>query len=55
MRRDHRPYWLQRLTDRLRRFYVDGVLVPQFDAVGEGLQVIRPRDVEIIPKSRDFH
>jgi acetyltransferase-like isoleucine patch superfamily enzyme len=48
MRRDHRPYWLHRLSDRLARAYVEHVLVPQFDAVGEGLQIIRPRDVEVI-------
>lgn len=48
VRRDHRPYWLHKLTDHARRSYVDRVLKPQFDAVGEGLQVIRPREVEII-------
>jgi acetyltransferase-like isoleucine patch superfamily enzyme len=48
VRRDHRPYWLHQLTDKARRAYVQRVLTPQFDAVGVGLQVIRPRDVEII-------
>ncbi len=48
MRRDHRPYWLHRLTQTLSQAYVDRVVAPQFDAVGEGLQIIRPRDVEII-------
>jgi acetyltransferase-like isoleucine patch superfamily enzyme len=48
MRRDHRPYWLHRLTDRLSRAYVAHIVTPQFDAAGEGLQIIRPRDVEVI-------
>ena len=48
MRRDHRPYWLHRLTDTLRRSYVERVVAPQFEAVGEGLQIIRPREVEVI-------
>jgi acetyltransferase-like isoleucine patch superfamily enzyme len=48
VRRDHRPYWLHQLTDKARRAYVQRVLTPQFDAVGEGLQMIRPREVEII-------
>ena len=48
MRRDHRPYWLHRLASKLGRAYVDRVIVPQFDAVCEGLQVIQPRDVEVI-------
>ena len=48
MRRDHRPLWLHRLTDRWGRVYVERVLMPQFEAAGEGLQIIRPRDVEVI-------
>jgi acetyltransferase-like isoleucine patch superfamily enzyme len=48
VRRDHRPYWLHRLTDRARRGYVDRVLKPQFERVGEGLQIIRPHEVEVI-------
>jgi len=48
MRRDHRPYWLHKLTDRFSRAYVRRIIAPQFDAVGEGLQIIRPRDVEVI-------
>jgi acetyltransferase-like isoleucine patch superfamily enzyme len=48
VRRDHRPYWLHQLTDKARRAYVDRVLRPQFDRVGEGLQIIRPREVEVI-------
>ncbi len=48
MRRDHRPYWLHRLTATFARAYVDRIVAPQFDAVGEGLQIIRPREVEVI-------
>lgn len=48
MRRDHRPYWLQKLTAEIARGYTQRVLAPQFESVGEGLQVIRARDVEII-------
>jgi acetyltransferase-like isoleucine patch superfamily enzyme len=48
MRRDHRPYWLHRLTAQLSRAYVSRIVAPQFEAAGEGLQIIRPRDVEVI-------
>lgn len=47
MRRDRRPYLIRRLQDAWLRFYTERYIVPALDAVGPGLAVTSPRDIEI--------
>jgi acetyltransferase-like isoleucine patch superfamily enzyme len=47
MRRDHRPLWLKRTFGAYRRWWCEHFLVPQLDAVGEGLVVYNPQHVEV--------
>lgn len=47
MRRDRRPYFIRRLQDAWLRFYTERYIEPAFDAVGPGLSVTSPRDIEI--------
>ena len=47
MRRDRRTYFIRRILDGWNRFYVNRFIVPAFDAVGLGMDVSSPRNVEI--------
>lgn len=47
MRRDRRPYFIRRLIDLYIDFYIRHYIEPAFDAVGPGLAVSSPRNVEI--------
>lgn len=47
MRRDRRPYFIRRLQNGWLRFYTKKYIAPAFDAVGPGLSVTSPRDIEI--------
>lgn len=47
MRRDRRTYLIRRIVDGWNRFYVNRFIVPAFDAVGPGMDVSSPRNVEI--------
>lgn len=47
MRHDKRPYFIRRFLNGWNRFYVNRFIVPAFDAVGPGLDVSSPRDIEI--------
>lgn len=48
MRRDHRPYWLKKLDERLRDAYARHFVLPQFDTVGEGARLLNPRHIAVI-------
>ena len=47
MRRDRRPYFIRRLQGAWNRFQTEHFLIPAFDAVGPGLSVSSPRNVEV--------
>lgn len=47
LRRDNKPYSIRLLINFCRRVYTKWRLHPQFDAVGDGLEVIGPRGLEI--------
>ncbi|ABS64702.1 transferase hexapeptide repeat containing protein [Parvibaculum lavamentivorans DS-1] len=47
MRRDRRPYFIRRIIDGWTRFQVQHFIVPAFDAVGPGLDITSPRNLEI--------
>lgn len=48
MRRDHRPFWMKRLSQWRSRHYARRKLYPQLDAIGEGASFINPHLVGII-------
>ncbi len=47
MRRDHRPYWLHRITRAYESFYVRRFIAPQLDAMGQGCRFAGPRHVHL--------
>ncbi len=47
MRRDHRPYLLKKLDQRIQHFYAKRFLRPQFDRLGRGGIFIKPWYVEV--------
>ncbi|MBN2284749.1 MAG: acyltransferase [Deltaproteobacteria bacterium] len=47
MRRDHRPYYLKRMSLRFREWYVEHFLRPQFTALGNGYTFMKPWYMEI--------
>jgi acetyltransferase-like isoleucine patch superfamily enzyme len=47
MRRNNTPYLIKRFTQYLNRFYVQRFIAPQFDSLGEGLEVAHPRSLVI--------
>ena len=47
MRKNHEPFWIHRLKSRLNSWYVRRFIEPQFDAVGKGLSIHRPGQLEI--------
>lgn len=59
MRNDHRPFWLKRALTAYHRAWAERFLVPQFDAVGEGLVLFGPQHVEVngprVRLGRDVH
>jgi acetyltransferase-like isoleucine patch superfamily enzyme len=53
LRRDNKPYTVRLLNNFVRWLYTRWVLVPQFDSVGTGLEVIGPHRLEVYGK--DIH
>ena len=53
MRRDNKPYTIRLLINAMRRFYTRWRIVPQFDSVGTGLEIIGPHRLEVYGK--DIH
>ena len=47
MRKDHRPFWLKQLFDKLNRLYIDHFLVPQLDHCGVDFRVMYPRSLQL--------
>ena len=47
MRRDNRPYFVRRILIGWVRFYARRFLVPGFDAIGPGLDVTSPWNIEL--------
>ncbi len=47
MRRNNTPYFVKRIRSVLNRFYVKHFITPQFDSVGEGLDIAHPRHLVI--------
>ena len=47
MRRDNKPYSVRLLINLTRRLYTRWRLVPQFDSVGSGLEIIGPHRLEV--------
>ena len=46
-RRDHQPFWLKTVRDRLNQAYVNHFIRPGFDASGQDLRVMFPRHLDI--------
>ena len=53
MRRDNKPYTIRVLVNFIRAAYTRWRIVPQFDSVGHGLEIIGPQRLEIYGK--DIH
>jgi acetyltransferase-like isoleucine patch superfamily enzyme len=53
MRRNNTPYFIKRISQAINHFYVRQFLVPQFDSIGEGLEVAHPRSLVIF--GRNIH
>ncbi|MDG2495730.1 MAG: acyltransferase [Alphaproteobacteria bacterium] len=51
LRRDNKPYSVRLLNNFARWLYTRWVLVPQFDSVGTGLEVIGPHRLEVYGKN----
>lgn len=51
MRNEHRPYFLKRALFEADRFYARHFVHPHFDAVGEGVNFVGPRHVEVFGPS----
>ena len=47
MRRNNTPYWVKRISTWLNRCYVQHFIAPQFDSLGQGLEVAQPRHLVI--------
>jgi acetyltransferase-like isoleucine patch superfamily enzyme len=47
MRRNNTPYFIKRISTLLNRFYVQRFIIPQFDSLGDGLEVAHPRNLVI--------
>lgn len=47
MRKDHRPFLLKYLGDRVNRWYVKHFIRPQFDHLGVSPMVVKPRNCAI--------
>ena len=47
MRRNNTPYLVKRLSTAINRFYVRHFIAPQFDSIGEGLEVAHPTKLVI--------
>jgi len=47
LRRDRRPYFIRRILSGWVRFYTRRFLIPGFDAIGPGLDVTSPWNVEL--------
>jgi acetyltransferase-like isoleucine patch superfamily enzyme len=48
MRKDHRPFWMWRAMSAAAQAYARRYVLPQADAVGEGVALTRPWGLEII-------
>lgn len=47
MRRNNTPYFVKRISTALNRFYVKRFIAPQFDSLGDGLEIAHPRNLVI--------
>ena len=47
IRKDNRPYWLKKLSNRLINIYVDQFLKPQFLRLGRGGAFFKPRFIKL--------
>ena len=47
MRRDNKPYSVRLLINAVRAFYTRWRIVPQFDSVGSGLEIVGGHRLEI--------
>lgn len=47
MRRDHRPYWMHALWERLENAWTAHFLAPHFDSLGDRPKIVRPWNVEV--------
>ncbi len=47
MRKDHRPYWLYKLSAWINRFYVTHYIAPQCTRFGKNCEIIAPHRLEI--------
>ncbi len=54
MRTDHRPYWMRRAYDGYQLWWQRRFLEPQFDRVGDGLDVTLPWKVTVIGEKVDI-
>jgi acetyltransferase-like isoleucine patch superfamily enzyme len=53
MRRNNTPYFIKRISKAINRFYVQRFLAPQFDSIGDGLEVAHPRCIILF--GRNIH
>jgi acetyltransferase-like isoleucine patch superfamily enzyme len=47
VRKDHRPYWLKKLFERLEDRWTRTFVAPQLDALGEGFRFMKPWNLRI--------
>ena len=47
MRRDHRPYYIKKASQKISKFYVNHFLRPQLESLGKGFTFVRPWHVKV--------
>ena len=47
MRKEHRPYWLKRLSERFAQFYTRQIIAPQLDHIGSNTKIFKPWNLDL--------
>lgn len=47
MRKNHQPWWLKAVTNRLQHYYIEKIIRPQFDHLGHSALIHKPRNLKL--------
>lgn len=50
MRKNHTPFFIKYCSDWINTFYIKHFVVPQFDGIGSGTSILKPRSLTIFGK-----
>lgn len=51
MRRNNRPYWIKRISTVVNRWYVEHFVRPQFDQLGQFVEIAHPRHLVLFGRN----